>query len=198
MISRTGNGYGPNAGTSCDSWKNQINALIRSNSQLMNYRVADIAEFPGLGADGAYANPTNACSGAAACFQGDGVHPTDPGGISYAAALQPILTYLTGYTASSPNTQTGTTYSMTPADAFVVANITGAAAYSLPPCLGLTGDPRTTFTISNTGTAVAVTMSGVGGSTIAGSTIVAAGTTGVFLPTLVSPSAGGCNWLRIQ
>jgi hypothetical protein len=182
MLSRTGNGAGVNSGSTCDSLKNQYNALVRASTSAASYNLIDIAANPVLGADGAAANTTN--------FP-DGVHPsaalqTGTYGPTFARAILSA----DGTTATSPGVYTSATQALTSADNFTTAAVTAAATWSLPECLGLTGY---VYRVQNP-TAFTITMAGINSEAISGGTLVAPGATGYFKVVLTSASTGGCSW----
>lgn len=180
--------------------KNALNVLIRGNWKQAGFDyLNDLAEVPGLGADGAAANT--------ACFNGDQTHLTGPGtgtcatvgatdlsGYGVVAALASnAINSMDGSTSSNPSTFTATTVALAPANNYNVLEPTVAQAVSLMDCQGRTN----TVTLVNTST-FAVTVSGINSQSITGSAIVAADTTGVFNPVLISPTTGGCFWIRAQ
>jgi len=191
MISRTGSGTTPNNASTCDQLKNTWNALARTNTASTGAFLMDIAEIPGLGADGSYANPSAACGGSN-CFIADGVHPTLAGETTYAAGEQAVIQANTSpFSSSIPNSQAGATYSMTPLDRYILAPITAASAWNLPDCSALTGYD---YNVLNTSASFAVTLSGVSGQTIAGPNVIPAGAIAKFTVQLIAASTGGCSW----
>jgi hypothetical protein len=196
MISRVAPATSPNTGQ-CDTVKNTVNNLFRAATLPANTVIADIAEIPNIGADGAAAGTpgtlATTCPGATTYFNSDCVHPVAAGSTLYGAAMQAVIQANTGFTTAFPNVQTGTTYTMGAGDRSVLFNSTGAATTTLPPCQGLT-----TYRYDvGSDTSFGVTVSPSGSDTIAGSGTVAAGSTGGFLAMLTSPVTGGCFWRRI-
>lgn len=198
MISRTGNAVSPNTGT-CDAIKNTVNTIIRNNiGAVPNAALDDVAANPLLGADGANSGTPGtigSCPGATTYFNADCTHPTLAGSTLYAAAQQAAIQANTGFSNSSPNTQAGTTYSMTPADRALLAPITAASTFTLPDCTALTGYP---YQVTNSSAAQTLTIAPLGSETISGSTIVAAGASAIYTVQLTGASTGGCYWLRTQ
>lgn len=180
MLSRTGQ----------DSNKNSLNAFIRQNAIAGGYVVADFASDPHLGCDGCSANTTY--------FNVDAVHPTQTGQNLIAAEASNIINAY-GFQASSasnPTQYSATTVSMVSGDRFVTSTPIAAQAITLPDCLGVTGTEYTIF--NNAATALTITFSGKASEAIAGPAILAQGLTAVFRATLISPSAAGCGWQRVQ
>ena len=191
MISRTGNGVAPNNASTCDQLKNVWNVFARQNASSVGASLMDSAASIGLGADGAYNNPTNACGGSA-CFVADHIHPTVAGETVYAALEQAsILAATSPYTSAQPNSQAGTAYSMSSADRYVLAPVTAAAAWNLPDCLGPTGSD---YNILNTSSSFAITMSPLAGETITGPNVIPPNGVAKFTIQLTGPTTGGCYW----
>jgi len=95
----------------CDQLKECMERICRQNASSVGL-LMDSAASIGLGADGAYNNPTNACGGSA-CFVADHIHPTVAGETVYAALEQAsILAATSPYTSAQPNSQAGIAYSM--------------------------------------------------------------------------------------
>lgn len=179
MLSRSGQ----------DANKNLLNGYIRGNSIMGNYIVADPASVPLLGADGAYAG---------ADFSGDGVHPNQTGQNAIAASMSNVVNAY-GFGAASeaaPTVYSSNTVTMSSGDRFANIIPTAAATVTLPDCLGVTGTP---YTISNLSAgANTITVSGKASEAITGSATIAQNVTAKFRSTLISPSAAGCGWLRVQ
>ncbi|MEG9430766.1 GDSL-type esterase/lipase family protein [Terriglobus sp. ADX1] len=197
MISRTGQ----------DANKNALNALERSDWRSAYNGIVDLAEIPKLGQDGAYADTTN-------CYQPDSIHLRGPGtggtgGSCATLYLNGTGTVYSGYglvaqavsndanthdgsTQSNPNTTTSNAYNMAYVDNYLIDTPSAAATLNLVDCLGQV-TPRTIFNGSATNS---ITVSGVNSETIAGSAVISPNQTAEFTPLLVSPSAGGCSWLR--
>ena len=178
QISRTGQ----------DTNKNTWNALVRASANMLGYTLCDIAANPLVGADGAYASSTY--------FQADGIHLKAAGQAQYAPTIAACVQSAQGATSSAPTLVSANSYSMTPADNYLVQTITGAATATLPDCVGLTGY---TYQITNVNAgASATTVSGANSETITGSATIAANVTARFTAQLTSASAGGCYWIRTQ
>jgi hypothetical protein len=79
-------------------------------------------------------------------------------------------------------------------DQYIILNY-GAGNFTLQPCDGLTINDKTYIMNIN---AASSTILASNSETITGSATLAQNATAIFQPKLVSPSAGGCNWLRIQ
>jgi len=176
QISRTGQ----------DTNKNTWNALVRASANMLGYTLCDIAANPLVGADGAYASSTY--------FQADGVHLKAAGQAQYAPTIASCVQSAQGATASAPTAQAANSYSMTPADNYLVQTITGAGTTTLPECVGLTGYPYQ-ITNLNSGS-FAITVSGAGSETITGSSTIAPNSTARFTAQLTGPTTGGCYWQR--
>jgi len=182
MISRTG----------LDTEKNELNALIRAGWQQAGFAALnDLAEYPALGADGAYANGTY--------FYTDGIHLTGPNGecdlsSGYSIvchAVSNIVNLLDGSTARSPVTLMAT--GSIGYNRFVSAAPRANITLTLPDCSGLTGQ---VFQVRNTQAAYAVTIAASSGQTINGDGSVVLGgyATASFVDQLTAPSTGGCSW----
>lgn len=197
MISRTGQ----------DANKNALNALERSDWRIAYNGIVDLAEIPKLGQDGAYADTTN-------CYQPDSIHLRGPGSGGTGGSCQTLYlngtgTVYSGYglvaqavsnenntldgsTQSNPNTTTSNAYNMAYADNYLIDTPSAAATLNLVDCLGQV----TQRTIFNGSATNSITVSGVNSETIAGSAVISPNQTAEFIPLLVSPSTGGCSWLR--
>ena len=183
--------------TGFDTTKDAYNIWLRNAAASTGTWLMDMAAVPGLGADGASSNPTNACNGAA-CFVSDATHPTLAGEQVYALVEKNVILANTSYTALSPNNSTANAYTMTAGDRAINRIPTAAATDTLPMCAGLTGYEYTinnmsAFTITETGIADTITAAT---DTIVGSGVVAANSTGKFRVMLTSTTTGGCYWLR--
>lgn len=179
MISRTGE----------DTGKNVLNALIRAGAATGGYSVIDAASVPALGADGASSG---------ADFNADGVHPNQTGQNALAAVISNgINAYGIGSaSASNPTVYNSNAVTMVSADRFTNIIATGAATATLPECQGLTGAD---YSITNLSLgANTITFSGTGGETITGTATLAQNLTAKFRVNLISPSAAGCFWTRVQ
>ena len=187
MISRTGNG---NGGVALDTLKNQFNALVRQDYAGADGLI-DIASFPGLGADGAFANPTLVCAGAA-CFQADGVHPATP-------AQQIIATYVANYlnwadaktNGTNPILVTSATYTNPVGDTAVNTNPTSTTQnITLPSAVGLIGTDRYFSNVQTSGTNT-VTLTAASGENIDGNpTLVCANATKCLLKSVLGATPG--------
>ena len=174
QISRTGQ----------DTNKNTWNALVRASASMLGYTLCDIAANPLVGADGAYASSTY--------FQADGIHLKAAGQAQYAPTIAACVQSAQGATAAAPTLVSANSYTMTPADNYLVQTTTGAATATLPECIGLTGHP---YQITNVGT-LTDTISAAGSETITGLATIAGNVTGQFTAQLTSATAGGCFWIR--
>jgi len=176
MLSRTG----------ADAKKNTLNTLIRQYWSSFADALCDFAADPLLGADGASASATY--------FQVDHVHPTDAGQALLATHAQQTINSLYYLNGKTPTPVTTATYTELDADIVVVYSGASTSTITLVAATSQTGQVRTIVNASASG----VTVAPSGSETITGSTSIAAGTTAKFQATLVSASAGGAYWLRIQ
>jgi len=189
------------SGNGRDANKNALNALIRAQWKQVGFDgFVDLAEAPGLGADGAFSNT--------ACFNGDQVHLTGPGtgtcetvtttalsGYGVVAALMSNgINSLDGSSATNPDKTTSTAFVSAASNNFVIQTPASPATYSLVDCQGET-TPRT---LVNGSASNAITVSAINSQTLTGSSTVAANATAVFSPILISPTASGCSWVRTQ
>jgi hypothetical protein len=211
IISRTGNTSGAanqtcgagglvwgSGSTQCtrDAWKNELNRLLRLQWPAFADAFADLAQFDGLGADGSFANPTNACSGAAACFQADGTHLTAAGYTSAAQVMQRAVNRVLSRSQASGNTGLITytaTATLKDSDAVVLCDPTSASVtLTAALALGATGH---TWTAKNTQTSGAntCTIAAAAGETINGaaSITLANGESKTFAST-------GKNWITVN
>jgi lysophospholipase L1-like esterase len=204
MISRTGNsgvsscdGTGNTFGggsTLCknDAVKNELNRLLRLKWTSFADAFADIAQDTGLGADGAYANPTAACGGSN-CFHTDNIHLTTAGDAYVAAYLQKAVERLFS-APSSPTSApltlvTATTYTVVEADQFVRCDPSGGSqTITLPTAIGATGRIIRFKNIQSAG-ANTVTL-----GTTASQTIDGASTKIIANLATVSVYSNGTNW----
>ena len=141
---------GTTNGVANDLIRDQYNTRIRGDAAGAD-GVFDLAAFPGLGADGAAANPTNACLGGP-CFNTDGLHPTTAGDQYYAlyagAYINAQDAILSG---NAPKLVTGS-YTESAADASIYVNpATGNVTITLPSSIGLVGLSRIIANVQTTG-----------------------------------------------
>ena len=179
MISRTG----------LDTFKDALNPLIRNGTANGGYFLIDTASDPNLGCDGCNTD---------AFFNADHVHPLNTGQVLLAAAFSnAINAYGIGASsAANPTAYSSNAVTMVSADVFATIIPTAAATATLPDCLGVTG---TVYQIANASAgANTITFSGKTSEAITGSTTLAQNTTAKFQATLISQSAAGCGWQRIQ
>jgi lysophospholipase L1-like esterase len=142
MLSRTGSGTGVNAGFTFDQLHDTYNNLIRKDYAGADGMI-DIASFAGLGADGASTNPTLVCTGATACFQGDGIHPTSNAQSIIAGYVASYINWADAKNnGTNPTTITTATYQETAADIAITALPTAASTITLPTAVGLVGTER--------------------------------------------------------
>jgi len=198
MIDRTGQ----------TSYKQAINALIRSNYREWGYAVLnDAAEVAVLGADGACSNTTY--------FNGDCVHLTGPSGV---CAFGAGGTGSTGYAIRCGLTQNAilvadgnltaansylpgasTSYTIGIQNVYSVLAPTVAATATIPDCTGLTDLPHY---VVNSGTGTITFSAAVGGQTLQttsalGLTLTAGGRAS-FRNMLTGTTTGGCYIQREQ
>ncbi len=122
MISRNGK----------DADKNAYNALIRQNWRSYADELADIAEDPNLGADGAYANSTY--------FQADGVHPTNAGQSLIAQYVQAAVNRLRSHAEQMNVNRVTASATLSDRDNLVLCDPSGGnVTITLPSAIGLRG-----------------------------------------------------------
>ena len=204
MISR--NNATPPGATACsgsyDTCKKAYNALILGGAKSAGYdATVDFASFPGLGADGAYANPGSTCANAAnaiwgtsACFQADGIHPTQAGHYTMGAIYSAVYNYLFGYNESNPNNVAATTYQMLTSDGSITATGSAAQAFTTPDCTGLSGYK---FVINNPTAYTDTIITGRAAQTLNGYTTaqnIAAHTSFTMTAKPYSEVTSGCYW----
>ena len=212
MISRCAAGESPACasanGITSDANKDAYDSLIASSARAMGADfIVDVASFPGLGADGAYANPTSPCQSAAsttpavggtsACYQGDATHPTQSGQQTIANIYSNVSNRVFGYGRTSPHVLASSTtrYQMLPADGAL--SLTGAAAQplTLPDCTGMTG---LDFFINNQSSVAASVTSLLAAQPINGVTAaiaIPAASSIDFVATANSYTSSGCRWV---
>lgn len=180
MLSRTG----------LDTFKDQLNPLIRTGAANGGYFLIDTASSTFLGADGAYANTTY--------FNTDQTHPTNAGQVILGALFSnAINAYGNGAASlSNPTVYSSNTVTMVSGDRVSTIIPTGAATATLPDCLGVTGTRYQVFNAS--AGANTITFSGKASEAITGSATLAQNTTAIFQAQLISQAAAGCGWLRAQ
>ena len=176
-----------------DTEKNELNALIRAGWQQAGFAaVDDLAAYPELGADGAYANQTY--------FYTDGIHLTGPNGLcsgtatGYAIVCHAVsnsVNLLDGSTASNPQALTAS--GSIGYNRFTVAAPASNMTLTLPDCTGLTGQA---FQIKHAGNLYTVTIGTTAGQTINGNATatIADYATASFVDQVTDPSTGGCSW----
>lgn len=193
MLSRTGSPSG--SGTTYDQYKNTYDALILTNAKAVGaVGVVDFAANPLLGADLASTNPAPTACGGGACFQSDGIHPTQAGQQLMANAASNVLNYYSGYNIGNPNTVTATTYQIAAGDGAVTAAPTGNAAYTAPDCTGVSG---VAYVIANPQSAHTLTITGGSSQPINGLTsaiTIASNSTATLRAVANSKVTGGCHW----
>lgn len=175
--------------TAEDTFKNQLNPLIRAGSAIGGYFVIDTAAVPLLGADGAFSGGD---------FSGDNVHPNQTGQNAIGAVFSnAINAYGIGSASlANPSVYSSNAVTMASADRFATIIPTAAATATLPDCLGVTGAVYQIFNAS--AGANTITFSGLASEAITGSATLAQNVAGRFQATLISQTAGGCGWQRIQ
>jgi lysophospholipase L1-like esterase len=176
--------------TALDTFKDQLNPLIRAGASQGNYFLIDTAAIPALGADGDYSNTTY--------FNTDQVHPTNAGQTLLATAFSDAINAygIGAATAAAPTVYSSNAVTMASPDVFATIIPTAAATATLPDCLGVTG---TVYQITNSSAgAFTITFSGKTSEAITGSATLAQNVVGRFQATLISQAAAGCGWQRIQ
>lgn len=190
-ISRSSTPTGVNSGSTGDALKNSLNALER-----LDYAGADglidIASFAGLGADGASVITTGTACNGAACFTGDGTHPSVAGQTTMAGYFSAYLNYADSiYRRTNPTLITAATYSETAADTAIDANpISASQTVTLPTAVGLIGTERYIYNIQATGTNT-VTIVPAAGENIDGlTTLTCANATKCSFRSVLGASVG--------
>lgn len=171
--------------TGQDASHNTWNTFVRAGAVQNTYFLCDIAADPRLGADGASTNTT---------YFADGTHPTIAGQTIYGGIIGRCVNSLDGATQAAPNPYTSATQALTTADNFTIANVTAAATWSLPECIGMTGR---VYQIENP-SAFPVTVAGINSETITGGTVVYPSTTSQYKVNLTGASTGGCYWTAVS
>src|SRR5260370_32171290 len=124
---------------SYDVEKNAYEALILFQAKTSGADgIIEFSANPLVGADGANANTTY--------FDGDMTHPTNAGQVLLGAAASNSLNYYFGSKLANPTNVTSNTYQMLSGDGAVTAAPSANAAYTMPACVGPSGE---SYTISN-------------------------------------------------
>lgn len=175
--------------TALDTFKDQLNPLIRAGAANGGYFLIDTASSPNLGCDGCNTNTTY--------FNTDDTHPTNAGQTILGAEFSnAINAYGIGAASSSNPTPYVNTATLLSSDRFVNAVPTAATTYTMPDCLGVTGAQ---YQINNfSAGANTITFTGKASEAITGSTTLAQNGVAIFRATLISQAAAGCGWLRVQ
>jgi lysophospholipase L1-like esterase len=182
-------GTDPN-GIGGDANKDAYDQLILQTSRNAGANgIIDFAANPFLGADGANANLTY--------FQADHLHPTQVGVNLMATIASNSINYYFGYSLSNPHSVTANTYTLTSADGAVIAAPTGTAAYTMPDCVGPSGEK---YTIINSQSAFALTV--IGGTSqpingLATAITIPSNTSASFLDVPNPKTISGCSWSMI-
>lgn len=206
MISRVNN----------DTMKDTINPLLINNWRQMGLTALnDIAEIPGLGADGAYAN-TSSVTG---CFNADQIHPSiltpgppncangHSGYAIYAQSHTDTQNYIDGSTFANPAPAASYPYAMTYGTPVVNATTcaSGTCAITLPGCDHMDDMPFYVMNYGNTGTVTVQPPSSSyyqsTGYTLNGSSsaiVIPNNSTVGFTELRGSMAAGGCSWITVN
>jgi trimeric autotransporter adhesin len=208
MLSRSNTN--PPGATACagvfDTCKDAYNPLIVNSGLAAGLTfIVDVANFPGFGADGAYANPTSPCNathtvtpiigGSSTCFQSDGVHPTQAGQQAIADMYSNVYNHVFGNTPLNPHilASSGTTYQMIPSDGGVTVTGSTAQTMTLPDCSGQTGLHY--FILNRSSASITlnrlVTAQAING---ASSITIGAGTSADIFAQANSYVTSGCQW----
>lgn len=172
-----------------DAGKNAYNDLIRANWTTYADALVDFAAIPQLGADGAFANLTY--------FQAGGLHPTPAGEALLSSTAQIAINRFygnTNYTTAITHTSSAT---QVDAEKYIILGASaGSQTFTLETSVGYTAQ---NLYITNQDTH-SWTIACNGSETIDGAatSYLVAGESAVLQAVLVSPSAGGDNWLRIS
>ena len=187
ILSRGGNGLSGSAPYTWDAAKDAYDALILTGArQLGADGIIDFAADPTLGADGANAT---------AAFIADHIHPTQTSQNRMGVIASNSLNYYFGNKVGNPNVVTATTYQMLSSDGAITAAPTAAAAYTMPDCVGPSGE---TYTISNPQSTFALTIIGKSGQPINGlaTAITIPSNSLVTLRDVPNPkNISGCHWV---
>ena len=190
--------------------KNALNSIIRSNWKTSGAFDAlnDFAEVAALGADSASANAT----GSGGCFAADLVHLAGPGAgtcttlyvngsasalSGYGAVAQLVsnaVNTLDGSTLTNPDVSASNAFVASFGNNFVLQTPTAAATHKLVDCQG----QASARTVVNGSPSFAIAVSGVNSLAINGNATIAPQSAATFVPVLLSASAAGCSWLRVQ
>ena len=166
-----------------DHNKAALDALIRANAFAWGAdNIADLAEVPQLGADGAFESRT---------YFVDGVHPTPEAEPFITAVMSDAVNELIGSSATSHHSTAAASFTERAGDRFLDLKGSVVQTVTLPDCIGYSL-PRQ---IANLGANQAV-LSPSGGETLTGSTVIAAGETAILVPVPGSFSTAGCSWQR--
>jgi len=184
MISR---GDNANNGQTWDANKNAYDALILTGAKTVGADgIIDFAANPLLGADGANSD---------AYFNADHIHPLQTGQALLASAASNSLNYYFGSKLANPTVVTSNAYQMLSGDGAVTAAPTANANYTMPDCVGPSGE---SYTISNPQSAFAVTIAGKANQPINGLTtaITVPSNSTVVLRDVPNPkTSSGCHWV---
>jgi lysophospholipase L1-like esterase len=189
MISRTG----------FDASKNELNALIRANYKQAGFDyLNDIAAVPGVGADGAYSNT--------ACFKSDGIHLNGPGpggcgsvgGVGFTGyglveqLSENAVNTMDGSTPKNPDFASSNAFVSTYKNNYVVQTPSSDASFQLVDCQG----QSSSRVVVNGSSMFTITVGTSGGWPLIGSASILPNTSATFVPSVASPSTGGCQWTR--
>jgi hypothetical protein len=173
------------------SFKNNLNAIARSNYRGVFDGIVDLASYPGLGADGANQG---------SCFGPDHTHPNT----TCQEKIIEMVEDSANYVLSSGSTfVSASDYAMKASDkeVIVLPTVRRGSAVTLPSCLGKTGMRYTVSNGSPPSTTDTLTVKPISGESIFGvmdqGFPIAPGTTVTLAPIVVNPSVAGCTWTTV-
>jgi hypothetical protein len=170
------------------AFKNNLNAIARSNYRGVFDGIIDLASYPGLGADG---------SNQRSCFGPDHTHPNATCQGKIIEMVEDSANYVLN---SGPTIVTAFDYTMKASDkeVIVLPTATGRSAVTLPSCLGKTGMRYTVSNSSSSSTTHTLTVKPILGESILGTVdqgfSIAPGRSVTLEPIVVNPSVAGCVW----
>ena len=168
-----------------DASKDALDTILRKEAFGWGVdNLADLADDPLLGADGASANT--------GCFS-DHLHPNDSCEPHIVNIMQNAVNELLGSSETNRTQVTGATYAETASDRFLDLVGTGAQTLTLPDCTGYALKRE----VLNLG-ASAATLSAVSGQTLTGSPTLGAGARATFVPVPGALATAGCRWERTE
>ncbi len=172
-------------------FKNNYNAIARSNYRGVFDGIVDLASYPGLGADGANQG---------ACFGPDHTHPSP---VCQGKIIQMVEDSANYVLNSGPTIVSTPDYSMKASDKelIVLPDPPRASKVTLPSCLGKTGMRYTVSNSSPPSSARPLTVQPMSGESILGvidqSLSISPGTAITLMPIVANPAVAGCTWTTL-